>query len=265
MLRRTSGLFMHKTSVVAFIPGAYLVATRYPGYSQVVGFFWLETLPFTGFLFYSIGIKALWFPVLHWLFLGLYELGYLFNDSAKTATERSGRPALSLAGGYLFAAVTIRLAALLLVVALWGRWIDYPAALNFAVASVVIVALLFFHTYIGARQSIVARLRVVSFAALAFGKYAPAALALASMPIVVQGLVWIFLLYGAGRVLDYSLSKVWGNPAEMMDVNALWYLAVLFPAIGLISYEAAGEGALASLCVFGAYYLVAILKRSYRR
>lgn len=256
---------MHKTSVVAFVPGAYLVATRYPGCLQVAGFIWLETLPFTGFLFYSIGMKALWFPVLHWLFLGFYELGYLVNDRATTATERSGRPVVTLAGWYLFAAATIRLSALYLAVALWGRWVDSPAALDFAIASVAVVTLLLFHTYIGARQSIVASLRVVSFAGLAFGKYAPAALALAPLPIVTHGLVWIFLLYGAGRVLDYTLSKVPGRLFEMMDVNALWYLAVLFPAVGLISFGQAAGGSFASLCVFGAYYLLVVLKRSYRR
>jgi hypothetical protein len=256
---------MRTVSVVAFVPGAYMVATRYPGWKPVLGFLWLEVLPLTAYLYYSLGAKALLFPLLHWLFLGLYELGYLVNDHADTARERPERPAVRLEGWWLPAAIAFRLSGLAIALALCGEWIDGVAARDFIKASALIVALLLFHTFLGARQSPLAAFRVASFAGLAFGKYAPAALALATPDIVMPALAWIFLLYGAGRVLDYALDKWTSRSVRMLNINALWYLAMLFPAAALVECEIAAEGSFACLCVFGAYYLLLILKKSYRR
>lgn len=264
MLRRTSGLFMRKADVVALVPGAYLVATRYPGWVPVAGFFWLEVLPFTCLLYYSAGARALLFPLLHWLFLGLYELGYVANDRAGTSKERPARPAVVLRGGGLYWAASVRIVAWTLGIALCAFWLGAEAAWQFAVVSIMVVATLFLHTYIGTRSRRVSALRVLSFTALAFGKYAPAALALAPLYIVVPGLAWIFLLYGAGRVLDYSSRKLFARPFEMIDINALWYFAVLVPALGLIVCDRAVEGALTSLSIFGLYYLLLLIRRGGR-
>lgn len=252
-------------NAIALVPGAYMVATRYPGWRPVLGFLWLEILPLTAYLYYSIGTKALLFLLLHWSFLGFYELGYLVNDRADTAAERPERPAVRMEGLWLLAAIVCRFFALAIVLALCGEWVDSAAVMNFTKASALIVMLLLFHTFLGARQSPLAAFRVASFASLAFGKYAPAALALAAPDIVMPALAWIFLLYGAGRVLDYAVGKWKIKPVRMLDINTLWYLAMLFPAAALVEYGIAAEGSFACLCVFGAYYLLLILKKSFQR
>ena len=259
-----SGLFMQKSEVVAFIPGAYLVATRYPGWKPMTGFVWLEILPFTSLLYCSIGMAALCFPALHWLFLSCYELGYVANDKSPTSAEREERPSILIEGRKLYLAVVIRSVCFGVGVYLISLWTADQTVIQFVAAVVLIVGVLFLHTYIGSRSSRTSALRIFSFATLALMKYVPAALVLAPVLTVMQGAAWVFLLYGAGRVLDYAQKKLPGRTLEKLDINALWYLVALVPAVCLICSGSVVDGALASLCVFGLYYLLVYLKRGVR-
>ncbi len=255
---------MKKSSAIALIPGAYLVITRYPGWKQVIGFLWLEILPLTCMLLFSVGLKACLFVFFHWLFLGLYEIGYWVNDRAGTSGERSGRPRLSLERSWLIAALISRLLALAAAIGLCTFLFDKTAALAYVCASVIVFMLLLLHTYVGELVSIAAKLRVVTFAGLAFGKYAPAALALAPAAIVAQALGWVFLAYGGGRVVEYAMTKMQTRTVDVPDVKALWYLAALMPAVILSGYSEYAHGVVACLSVFGAYYLLWSIKRSFR-
>lgn len=259
------GLLMRQSDVVALVPGAYLVATRYPGMLQMAGFFWLEILPMSCLLLFVAGTKALLFVFFHWAFLGLYEIGYWVNDRASTSRERSCRPQFSLDRNRLVVALIGRLAVLAVCVCLGALWFDTDAALAFTGAAAAVFLLLLLHSFVGTLTPALAKLRVVTFAGLAFGKYAPAALAVAPVPVVTQALGWIFLLYGGGRVVEYGLLKVENAAFDMQDVKALWYLAALMPAIALIEYSEYGRGLLTSLWVFGAYFLLRAVKRIAQR
>ena len=256
---------MRKTDAIALVPGAYLVATRYPGWVPMAGFFWLEILPLSCLLLLIVGPKALLFVFFHWVFLGLYEIGYWVNDRAATSGERSRRPRVPLERGSLVMALTSRLIVLAVSIGLCTLWLQREAALAFAGAATAVFLLLLLHSFVGTLTPALAKLRLLTFAGLAFGKYAPAALALAPVTVVAQALCWIFLLYGGGRVVEYALLKVRGESVEVPDVKALWYLAALMPAVVLSTHSEYGRGMQASLWVLGAYFLLRLVKRQSQR
>ncbi len=252
-------------SAVVFVPGAYMVATRYPGWKQMLGFLWLEILPLSCLLLFSVGPKACLFIFFHWIFLGLYEVGYWVNDRAVTSEERSSRPRLSLDRRWLIAALISRLVALATAAGLCVFLFDKATAFAYVCATFIVFMLLLLHTYVGAMVSIGAKLRLVTFAGLAFGKYAPAALALAPVAIVAQALGWVFLAYGGGRVVEYAMAKMQNRAFDVPDVKALWYLAALIPAVILIEYSEYARGVVVCLSVFGTYFLLWSIKRSFQR
>lgn len=251
------------TRLPALLPAGYLTVTRYPGVLPVVGFVWLELLPFTAYLYFVVGLKALLYPVLHIVFLGLYELGYVFNDRAQTASERTGRGKYTLAGQLLRTALLVRMLLFVIAIALIAHHAGIMKALNFAVFSLGIVVLLFAHTWLGERSQPLSRLRIISFAWLASGKYAPAALALVTLEAVVPPLVVIFLVYGAARVVDYTVNKVSALDVGIPEVYSLWYVAALPAAISMCLYSGSTVAGLAILGVFAAYYVVSSAKRAW--
>ena len=247
------------------MPGGYLMLTRYPGVLPVVGFLWLELLPLTAYLYFVIGLQALLYPFLHIVFLGLYELGYVFNDRAQTASERPRRARYAMAGELFWCALLLRVLLFVIVTVLVDQYIGLIEALSFAISSLVIVALLLVHTSLGELREPLSRLRLISFAWLALSKYGPAALALVPMGVVLPALVWIFLVYGAGRVVDYTVNKVSPLDTDIPDLNGLWYVAALPSGAFMCFYLDNPMAGLAILGIFGAYYAVSLLKRVWGR
>ncbi len=246
--------------LLALLPGGYLTVTRYPGILPVAGFIWLELLPFTLYLYFVVGLQALLYPILHIGFLGLYELGYFHNDRAQTATERPERGQCILVGWLLLAALFLRILFFISASAFVVHQVGVINALNYVASSLGVVALLFLHTWLGERRQPLSHLRVVSFGWLASSKYAPAALALVAVETVASPLVVIFLVYGAMRVVDYTVSKFSTLDSKIPEFYSVWYLAALPVAIFMCLYIDNVMGGFAIVGVFGAYYLVSFLR-----
>ncbi|WP_372778324.1 hypothetical protein [Litorivivens sp.] len=231
-----------------------MVATRYPGFVPVVGFVWLEFLPLTVILFLELGWKALFYPLFHYAFLALYEVGYLYNDRAKTSVERPERGYRSNSSGYVFCFVIVRV-QFLLIVAVVGGLYESAAILQYLVCSVAVLMLLFVHTWVGELSTPYSNARFVTFSWLAFLKYFPATLLFLSFDRALAILVPVFIVYGSGRVVAYILSKCGAERDSVAD-GPLWFfcsLPVLYAISGSLDY---GLESKALIYVFGSYYLV---------
>ena len=251
------------TKFAELLPGNYLWTTRYPGIVPLAGFVWLEMLPLTAYLYFHMGCVALLYPLLQWLFLGLYELGYIANDKAGTAAEQQSRPVVDVIGKHLGFVLLSRVVLFLGGALLVARYQGVTEALSFIAISIAVVILLLVHTWLGGLRPPLSRLRIVSFAWLAFSKYMPAAVVFAPFSVVFPGLLWIFLVYGAGRIAAYTVSKSSLPSTAMSDLNSLWYVAALPAAIVYYGYIDDGAGGVAILGVFGIYHAIFLLKRGW--
>lgn len=206
------------------VPGSYLYLTRIGGGRALAGYVWLEVAP----LALAMGAPgpAALFILCHWAFLGLYELGYVWNDAADTAAERPERPRPAPGHRGLFVAARI---GLLLVaaagVALAG---DPRAAGLYLVLAGAVLALLGAHTAVGQRPAADPWTRTITFGWLAFAKYLPALCAVRPPREALAWAAFAFLCYGGGRVAAYAVAKAAREPrAGPLDANACWFLASL--------------------------------------
>lgn len=251
---------MPSERLIQLVPGAYLLATRYPGLIAAGGYIWLEILPVTAMLCAMLGWKGLLYPLLQYPFLALYELGYLDNDRAATAAERRDRrkPSLSSPGLTLFIAIRIALIALAtLAIALYA---DVESAVLYLAVSVSVLLLLGLHTRAGLLSGDYCRSRYVTFAWLAFSKYSPGAVVLIDAKPLLMLLVLVFVTYGAGRTLNYVMDKEAQSEA-IFPVNALWYLGALPIGVVLYAFQIAGIEVMVLVVTLGAYYSVSCLRK----
>lgn len=248
---------------VDFVPGAYMIKTRYGKPRAVASFVWLELAPATVILWPLIGWGALWFPVAHWALLGLYELGYYYNDRAATAGERARRPVCEV--GDLTGFITARVVFLVLVALVTGAASGVNIACWYAVVSTGIVGLLCLHTLIGERVARGHPARWIIFAWLAALKYLPAVLATAGGESVYLVVLWVFLLYGGGRVLDYALIKGQRSvPDTSVETNAAWFVAVAPPALAFAVGHSHAAALLSGFLVIAAHHAIVFITRVMR-
>lgn len=248
-----------------FIPGTYLYATRYFGVVPVVGFVWLEMLPSVAFLYSLIGTGALLFPLLHYVFLGVYEIGYLVNDRADTAKERTSRLTPEIGGGHLVCFFVARI-SIFAATAIGIAYFTRPEhALGFVVGSGVVLLLLIVHTGVGELTFPLSKFRYATFALLALLKYGPAALALVTVDEVSMLLFALFVCYGGGRVIAYVVGKE-AKREIFLPFNLGWFVCVGVPtvitcwSIGLLTQAMVSVAA-----VFVAYYVTSGLNRLRRQ
>jgi len=234
-------------------PGSYLLASRIGGRRELAGYIWLEFAPFmVGLASQDLG-RAFLFAFCHWSFLSVYEVGYLYNDSAGTAAERPERPRLHVGHlGLFLASRGAALATGMLVVWSVSGW-QKAAAFLFTACIVMLVLLL--HTGLGTSRW--PQSRWVSFAWLAYAKYAPAMTACLPMTQALACCAFVFVCYGSGRVVEYALTKHMGRTAPNR-ITGTWFLASL-PACGalLVSGMDVGWDGLLLLLTFATYHVAA--------
>lgn len=241
------------------MPCGYLITSRYSGVVPVVGYAWLELLPVTVALVMLVGSEGLLYPVMQLPFIGLYEVGYLVNDSAKTALESVERRQVALSRSFLAAFVVVRVAVLgSLVFWLATRSLQNVAIL-YALSSILVFAVLLLHTWIGCLRGCANKLRLLTFAILAYSKYLPATLLFLPLGSALWLLLPVFIAYGGGRVLDYGLIKFTERPLDK-SMNLKWFICSLLPLLllyfgGLYSLEL-----IALILTFGSYYLVSFIR-----
>lgn len=251
-------------TMTEFFPGHYLYATRVRTGYGLVSYAWLEFLPAMMALMCVDLILGIVFAVAHWAFLGLYELGYIYNDRAQTAQERSpeSRPKIPLHRWRVMLAM--RLGVFGLAVGTVGTVVGRTQTALFCTLSVTTVLLLGLHTWIGSRVSRKDPRRWITFAWLAAFKYLPAASACIPLVDSVSLCLVLFLSYGAGRVLEYALTKhgahiEWGP----LDVNSAWFLATLPLAIVTLGQAVAATQGLLTLVALGSHHVTTTLGRIY--
>lgn len=244
---------------LSLVPCGYLIASRYPGVVPVIGYVWLELLPVTVALVCLVGWQGMLYPVMQIPFIGLYEVGYLINDSAKNASERADRFPLALSPFFVTMFVGFRFLVFALLVCWLVDELLQDAAVLYAMSSILIFALLLLHTWVGSLRSWVRKLRLLTFAALAYIKYLPAIL-LFLMPVnALLLLLPVFFAYGSGRTVDYGLIKFSGRPEEKWH-GFKWFICTL-PLLGLLYLSGLyGSEVIALALAFGSYYLVSVVR-----
>lgn len=202
----------------------------------LVSYTWLEVAPLAAVVWlvrHELSAAVL-FILCHWAFLGLYELGYVWNDRAGTAGERPDRPRVLPRNLILFGAVRVFAppAAAGLVAGLTGS--SVPSAWFLMLAGMV-AAFLGAHTILSVRFP-GSGLRVVTFGWLAFAKYAPALSAVLPLEAAFAWCAMLFASYGGGRVLEYFMVKQCAPLKDgVLSPNAIWFSASFPMAITVIT------------------------------
>lgn len=169
-----------------------------------------------------------------WLgFASLYEVGYLMNDEAPTASEEGGN---RLGGDQVpwGTAVTLRLVVWTLAV-MWtistsGWWVG----MTYVVVSALVVGTLLLHTFLSEHTPTI---RFFSFALLALFKYAPFLVPLIGWEHAVPYLGSIFLMYGFPRSVHYVMRKlsVGRTTDEVRRFQGMSHGLGLIPALVIVS------------------------------
>lgn len=193
------------------LPFAYTVATRLGGVRGVLNHLTRDVaiplIPAIA-LFGQNGLLA----VVLWLgFAALYEVGYLMNDEAPSASESGGDRLRGEAVPWGLA-VTVRLvvwaSAVWWTISASGWWVG----MTYVVVSALVVGTLLVHTFLASNTPTV---RFFSFALLALFKYAPFLVPLIGWEHAMPYLGSIFLMYGFPRSVHYVMRKM--LPPEKTD------------------------------------------------
>lgn len=249
-----------------FVPGHYLYATRIRTSYGLASYAWLEFLPAMLALMCVDFILGMVFVLAHWAFLGLYELGYVYNDRAQTAQERTpeSRPQIPLHRWR--AMITVRLAIFALAAGIVCIVAGRIQAALFCALSVATVLMLGLHTWIGSQVSRKDPRRWITFSWLAAFKYLPAAAACVPLVDSVGLCLVLFLSYGAGRVLEYALTKHGAHIERVpLDMNTAWFLATLPLALAALGQAVAAAQGLLILVALGSHHVAVTLGRIYLR
>jgi hypothetical protein len=241
-----------------YFPGAYLYRTRLGSAKAALGYLWLEVLPWLCVLFPLAGNHALLYPLGHFCFIGLYEIGYWRNDEAKTASETArGRvPALDWR-----AFLSIRLAVLLGGAVAVCLFAGPMRALFYVCACVGVLLLLLLHTKLGLISVRGSPWRWLVFAWLTQFKYFPALLASAPYGSVPVLIAIGFLCYGGGRLLEYAVVKHGGGVIGTLgSMNLVWFIAAT-PLVFLLAYQMPGRLPLLFWAAVGSYHLCSCLAK----
>lgn len=247
---------------LSLLPCGYLIASRYPGVVPVIGYVWLELLPVTVALVFLVGWQGALYPVMQLPFIGLYEVGYLINDSSKTASERTDRGRVALSPAFVAIFVVVRVLVFVSLVCWLADGPIQDSVMLYAMSSILIVAVLVLHTWVGGFRGWANKLRLLTFAILAYSKYLPAIM-LFLMPVnALLLLLPVFIAYGSGRTVDYGLIKFSGRPEEKQN-GFKWFICSL-PLLGLLYLSGAyGFEVIALALAFGGYYLVSIVRTQF--
>lgn len=238
------------------VPCGYLVASRYPGVVPVVGFVWLEMLPMTAMLAFFVGWYAFLYPLLQIPFLGIYEIGYIINDSVVSADERPERRRYHLTRERLLRFSAIRVMLLIAACMIIAIVFSGNIALCYLLSVCLLLLLLLIHTWFGAVRSPV---RFVTFTWLAWVKYLPGLLVLLPFDLALKLLMPVFTVYGAGRVCSYLYVKL-AKQETAFPVSRVWFFATAPVAVGLYGSKVYGAEILALLLVLLLYYAVSMLR-----
>jgi hypothetical protein len=222
------------------LPGGYLYRTRIGTPLGALTYAWLELLPAAAALS-PLGVSgAATFVACHVAVLGLYEIGYLDNDRARTAGEPSD-PARAVvsprpASGVL-AFAGVRLIVFFFVATGLAWFAETTRAAGFAAGGLMLLALVVIHTRLGERMASRSPARWIAFGWLAALKPLPALLACTSPTEAVWIALVLFVAYGAGRVLEYAVRKHGGAVrAGPLDVNACWLVAAAPAVAALLAF-----------------------------
>jgi hypothetical protein len=241
-------------------PALYLFRTRIGSLRGAASYAWLEVFPWLPILWPFVGWSAVLVVPAHVAFLGIYEIGYLYNDRARTSGERSSRPSVAVGSANIFMAV--RVGVLGVAAALVAHVSGARAAGAFVIATGAIVLLSVIHTAVGARVRPNSPVRWMTFSWLAYAKYFPAVVAVVAVQPALSLLSWYFTMYGAGRVVEYAIDKHRGSIASaVLDVNAAWFISMLPVLGGAVAVGAPPPGVLAGAGMLGLHHVAASIFR----
>jgi hypothetical protein len=246
------------------IPGVYTYRTRIRSLKGAASYLWLEWATWLAMLWPVLGRVSLILVVAQYGFLAVYELSYFHNDRAATSGERPLRSPVPvpLRPGFIPTAVLVFVGCTLVI---WGIQ-DADRALQFAGGSAAVVVLGVLHTEIGVRVGQGSPIRWLSFAWLAWMKYLPALLACVPWGSAAPLLANFFLLYGAGRVVEYAVEKHGGQQvSRLFDFNGVWFMIGLPVVLSSIPGGSTGNGILGAALFFGTHHVAAFGFRRYRR
>jgi hypothetical protein len=189
---------------VSVLPFGYYAVTRLPGWRDLVSLVATTWLPAIWILHRLGGLSlpdaALTFVAGYIAFLGIYEIGYLVNDSWDTARSTNSRRRVPFATGPLYAAilVAVHLAAWLAIGRATG-WIANPAWFGgFAVLAVAFAQ----HNLVTANW-----VRIASFYQLATLRFILPVIGAIPAGHYATVLVAALLFYTYVRYLSYADSK----------------------------------------------------------
>jgi hypothetical protein len=212
------------------LPGYILYKTRLRSLRAAIGYVWLEFGPISIALAWVGMAVTIRFIIFQLVFIGLYELGYFYNDAAVTQRERvsSERSILLWPLRRMAIAITARVVYFCALIGLLAYSESVSRSLLYALVGCAVVLMLFVHTWVGVRHWANGPLRCLIFGWLAGTKYLAALMACTPWREALALSFLVFISYGGGRVIEYAIRKHNGVIyLGVMDVNMCWYLLTL--------------------------------------
>jgi hypothetical protein len=185
------------------IPIAYTFKTRVGNYRALLGYLVFEVVPLLLAAQLS-GRDAVGILLLYILWLDVYEIGYVFNDLKDQDTDGESNRTGSVHGSWFLATLSRLLFATVLSFAV-AHHLGWRTALSSALLNGVLLLILLLHSSNLVRRCFPGRL--LTFTALAIYKYAPVLIPGLPIENAVAALAAIFVFYGLGRILNYTLRK----------------------------------------------------------
>ena len=228
-------------TLINTVPFYYTYVTRIRSIRGAMSYVWMEAIPLVlAIATFNIAASA-WFVLFHWSFIGLYEIGYIFNDSARTAVEATSvnrKAVISANRSELLRVVVVKIAIFIFICVInWWEFGWRPAAC-YCVGGLCVLVVLLAHTRVGGTIRAGDPARWVLFGWLACFKYAPALLACVAGSEAILLCLAFFSIYGVGRVIEYAIRKHRGAmPPSMLSINTAWFIVAAPIGVIFASYS----------------------------